>query len=137
MTETITLSLIYSSYPPCFSYFLLSTLMRLLSLICMLIAPLFLVSLPSYAVCDATTSQPAGNFLRDCAGFANAVSPSQLGGGVTSIQKLVISVAKQVIAFGALFAIGALVFTGIQYTISYGDDEKVKKAKTTGIYALI
>jgi hypothetical protein len=49
----------------------------------------------------------------------------------------VINIAKQVIAFGALFAIGALVFTGIQYTISYGDDEKVKKAKTTGIYALI
>jgi hypothetical protein len=42
-----------------------------------------------------------------------------------------------VIAFGALFAIGALVFTGIQYTMSYGDDEKIKKAKTTGIYALI
>jgi Type IV secretion system pilin len=41
-----------------------------------------------------------------------------------------------VIAFGSLFAIGAIVFSGIQYTTSYGDDEKVKKAKTTGIYAI-
>jgi hypothetical protein len=42
-----------------------------------------------------------------------------------------------VISFGALFAIGAIVFSGIQYTTSYGDDEKVKKAKMTGIYAVI
>jgi hypothetical protein len=113
---------------------------RILSLICIFIAPLFALSLPTYAGCDANpnVNQSAGAFLRDCAGYtANAVSPSQLGGGVTSIQKLVISIAKQVIAFGALFAIGALVFTGIQYTMSYGDDEKIKKAKTTGIYALI
>ncbi len=41
------------------------------------------------------------------------------------------------IEFGALFAIGAIVFSGIQYTTSYGEDEKVKKAKMTGIYALI
>ena len=41
------------------------------------------------------------------------------------------------IAFGALFAVGAVVFSGIQYTTSYGDDEKIKKAKNTGVYALI
>ena len=53
------------------------------------------------------------------------------------MQILITSIAEKVIAFGALFAIGAIVFSGIQYTTSYGDDEKVKKAKTTGIYALI
>ena len=50
---------------------------------------------------------------------------------MTSIKALIKSVAKTVISFGALFAIGAIVFSGIQYTTSYGDDEKVKKAKTT------
>lgn len=48
-----------------------------------------------------------------------------------------IQTAKRVIQFGALFAIGAIVFSGVQYTTSFGDDEKVKKAKTTGIYAVI
>jgi hypothetical protein len=111
---------------------------RIFSLICILIAPLFALSLPVYAECDANPSanQSASAFLLGCSETSyNAVSP--IGGGVTSIQKLVISIAKQVIAFGALFAIGALVFTGIQYTMSYGDDEKIKKAKNTGIYALI
>lgn len=56
---------------------------------------------------------------------------------MTAIQALVKSTAKTIIAFGALFAIGAIVFSGIQYTTSYGDDEKVKKAKTTGVYAII
>jgi hypothetical protein len=59
------------------------------------------------------------------------------GDGVTSIKEIVINFAEKTIAFGALFAIGAIVFSGIQYTISYGDDEKVKKAKSTGIYAII
>ena len=29
-----------------------------------------------------------------------------------------------------------IVFSGVQYTTSYGDDEKIKKAKMTGIYAV-
>lgn len=53
--------------------------MRLLSLICILIAPFFLISLTSYAACDASMSQSAGTFLKDCAGYGsvNAVSPAQ------------------------------------------------------------
>lgn len=27
-------------------------------------------------------------------------------------------------------------FSGVKYTTSYGDDEKVKKAKMTGVYAI-
>lgn len=57
--------------------------------------------------------------------------------GTDAIKSLLSSVGEKVIAFGALFAIGAIVFSGIRYTTSYGDDEKVKKAKTTAIYALI
>jgi uncharacterized membrane protein YgdD (TMEM256/DUF423 family) len=52
------------------------------------------------------------------------------------MKMLIVNIAEKVIAFGALFAIGAIVFSGIQYTTSFGDDEKTKKAKMTGIYAL-
>ncbi len=92
------------------------------------------------AWCDATASGNAGAFLRGCANSAgptNGIDPNKLWGGVTAVKDLVIQIAKRVIQFGALFAIGAIVFSGIQYTTSYGDDEKVKKAKTTGVYAVI
>ena len=88
--------------------------------------------------CPATSDLSASAYLKWCAGTpANAINPTQGGDGVTAIKALIKSVAKTVIAFGALFAIGAIVFSGIQYTTSYGDDEKVKKAKTTGVYAII
>ncbi|MBC7503526.1 hypothetical protein H7169_00985 [Candidatus Gracilibacteria bacterium] len=79
------------------------------------------------------------SFLQGCAGSAdNAISPiGTIGGGVTAVKSQVIDISKKIIAFGALFAIGALVFSGIQYTTTYGDDEKIKKAKTTGISAVI
>jgi hypothetical protein len=67
--------------------------------------------------------------------MANAIS-NQAIDGTEWMKILIASTAEKVIAFGALFSIGAIVFSWIQYTTSYGDDEKVKKAKTTGIYAL-
>lgn len=93
-----------------------------------------------YADCagaDASNDErSAVEFLQDCSGdMNNAISNQRVGIGW--MQELIISISEKVIIFGALFAIGAIVFSGIQYTTSYGDDEKVKKAKTTGIYALI
>ncbi len=88
--------------------------------------------------CEATYDGNAADFLKWCANNpVNAISPDQGGDSVTSIKALVISISKNVIAFGALFAIGAIVYSGIQYTTSFGDDEKIKKAKTTGIYSVI
>lgn len=89
------------------------------------------------ASCDPTASGNAADWLKDCANNpANAINPSAGGDGRESIKTLVVSIAEKVLSFGALFAIGAIVYSGIQYTTSYGDDEKIKKAKTTGIYAL-
>jgi hypothetical protein len=48
----------------------------------------------------------------------------------------VIQIAERALQFGALFAVGALVWSGIKYNTSYGDDERVKSAKTTAIYAV-
>ena len=88
--------------------------------------------------CLATSNLSASDYLKWCAGNSeNAINPTNGWDGVTAIKALVKSTAKTIIAFGALFAIGAIVFSGIQYTTSYGDDEKVKKAKTTGVYAII
>lgn len=116
--------------------------MRIIALLCILISSISIGSL--YAAvpsgCTATADISASAYLKLCAqgGWSdNAIDPSKLGDGVTAIKALVKSTANTVLAFGALFAIGAIVFSGIQYTTSYGDDEKVKKAKTTGIYAVI
>jgi hypothetical protein len=46
-------------------------------------------------------------------------------------------IANALISLGAVLAVGALVWAGIQYTKAFGDDESLKKAKNTGIYALI
>ena len=46
-------------------------------------------------------------------------------------------IAETAISFGALIAVAILVWSGIQYTLSYGEDEKIKHAKSTAINALI
>lgn len=91
----------------------------------------------SYADCNPNSTGAAAQFLVGCANSPqNAIDPSSWM-GMESIKKLIVTVWERVIAFGALFAIGAIVYSGVQYTTSYGDDEKIKKAKTTGVYALI
>ena len=91
----------------------------------------------SYADCLGTSDGDAVLFLQDCAKTGTNVGISPGTSGIDNIQSLIVSVSEKVIAFGALFAIGAIVFSGVQYTTFYGDDEKVKKAKTTAVYALI
>jgi len=74
--------------------------------------------------------------LRACAKWTQwAVDPNIGWGGVTSIKETVVKATKTVLQFGALFAVGAIVWSGIQYNIAYGDDERIKKAKNTAIYA--
>ncbi len=74
--------------------------------------------------------------LKNCASWTQwAVDPNIGGGGITGVKDMVVKVAKTVLQFGALFAVGAIVWSGIQYNIAYGDDERIKKAKNTAIYA--
>ncbi|MFZ2255824.1 MAG: hypothetical protein WAW59_08150 [Patescibacteria group bacterium] len=108
---------------------------RILSLIFILCIALGSTTLS--AACDPTSTDAAG-FLTACAASTtNAVDPSSFQGGKEGTLKLVIQVSERVLQFGALFAIGAIVFSGIRYTTSAGDDEKLKSAKNTAIYALI
>jgi Type IV secretion system pilin len=113
--------------------------MRILTTLIILISSISigLIAHEIYALCDITSQENASDYLKWCAGTnpANSISPG-IGTDTSQIKKIIIDISKNVIAFGSLFAIGAIVFSGIQYTTSYGDDEKVKKAKTTGIYAI-
>ncbi len=75
-------------------------------------------------------------FMKACANGTYGISPDGPS-DIQGIKDRIASVAKRVIQLGALLAVGALVFSGIQYTTAYGDDEKLKHAKSTGIYAAI
>jgi hypothetical protein len=83
------------------------------------------------------SSQTAVDFLSSCARGTGGVDPKNTANSVTGVKDLVIKVSERVIQFGALFAVGALVFAGIRYVSAFGDDEKLKKAKNTGVFALI
>lgn len=113
--------------------------MRIVSFIFILMS-FFSIGIASFVyadadTCDATDMGNASNFLKECGRDTGGYLPN-IGGGVESTKEYVISIATKVIEFGALFAIGAIVFSGVQYAMSYGDDEKIKKAKMTGIYAV-
>ncbi len=75
-------------------------------------------------------------FMKACATDTYGISPAGAS-DIQGVKDRIASVAKRVIQLGALLAVGALVFSGIQYTTAYGDDEKLKHAKATGIYAVI
>ena len=96
-----------------------------------------LLPFTGYAACslDETSST---KFLTDCSQEQNGfINPSDTVSTTTGIQQRVGEIATGAISLWALLAVGAIVWAGIQYTKSFGDDEKLKKAKTTGIYAVI
>lgn len=86
--------------------------------------------------CEFSPAWSLSTMLKNCASWTQwAVDPNIGGGGITGVKDMVVKVAKTVLQFGALFAVGAIVWSGIQYNIAYGDDERIKKAKNTAIYA--
>lgn len=97
----------------------------------------FTLSFPTWAQCDLSSGN-AVDFLKHCAdGVQNSVDPNNTKTDTAGVKDLVKNITTKAIGFWALFAIGVIVFAGIRYTTSFGDEEKIKHAKTTGIYALI
>jgi hypothetical protein len=89
------------------------------------------------AACGSATDTPA-NFIESCAGDSVGLAVIPDGElGTSGVRSLIIDIAEKVIQFGALFAIGAIVFSGIRYTTSAGDDEKIKSAKNTAVFAVV
>lgn len=84
--------------------------------------------------CSTTISNPI-QFLKLCWSGSSWVP---IGNDWKSwIYDRVKGIAEKAIILGGILAVGALVWAGIQYTTAYGDDEKLKHGKTTGIYAAI
>lgn len=52
-------------------------------------------------------------------------------------QRKVVKIVEGALGFAALFAIAAMVVSGILYTTAYGNDERLRKAKTTAIFAWV
>ncbi len=92
-------------------------------------------SMSTHAACNP--DDPALAFLQGCANGTNGVPPSAEWEWVEWVRWLVIKIAERALQFAALFAVGAIVWSGIKYTTAYGDDEKVKTAKSTAVYAMI
>ena len=96
----------------------------------------------SYADCDISTpGTSAAEFLAGCSesspGGISVSASTDISGTTSDIKQKVKDIAERAIAFGALFAVGMIVWAGIQYTKSFWEDESLKKAKNTGIYAVI
>lgn len=87
--------------------------------------------------CVINPNSPDFKWVLEKCQWDGSVSVGNTSGWVTAVKDYVKKVATQVIAYGALFAIGALVASGIMYTVAYGDDGRMTTAKNIGIYALI
>ena len=97
-----------------------------------------------FATCEIEIGwsiKDAWQFLADCGQNTIWINPWSAGSQYTVLEteakQKIIDIANNVISLWALLAVGAIVWSGIQYTKAFGEDEKLKKAKTTGIYSLI
>ena len=79
--------------------------------------------------------------LRDCASGTSGISIENnsinSADGKDNFRERVLELASGFMRYGALFAVMALVVSGVMYTTAYGDGERLKTAKDTAIFALI
>lgn len=116
-----------------------NTLMKHVFYFLVLMMSFFLSSFFVHAACDPENSSSAAGFLAGCAqttGNNVGIIPSAETGR-EDVKSRVVSIATAAISLGSLLAVGALVWAGRQYTMVYGNDEKIKQAKNTAVYALI
>ena len=76
------------------------------------------------ADCDVSTpGTSAAEFLAGCSdsspGGISVSAASDISGTTSDIKQKVKDIAERAIAFGALFAVGMIVWAGIQYTKSF------------------
>ena len=91
----------------------------------------------AHAECwDVANSTPL-EFIQWCSEASTWLAVLNENSGREWVKDLAINIWKKVIQFGALFAIWAIVFSGIRYTTSAWDDEKIKSAKNTAIYGIV
>ena len=94
-------------------------------------------ALPSTCMILKDDPRTADQILTACWAGTIWVWPNFDSNDKEGVRGRIESIASVAISFWALLAVGALVWSGIQYTKAYGEDEKLKKAKTTAIYSII
>ncbi len=123
---------------PLYRDFHFNTFMKkYLLLLIFLSGTLCVYSMYAWSGCTISSGTTAVGLLTGCGDLTTVwVRP---GGwdAKWDVQKRIQDIASVAISFWALLAVGALVWSGIQYTKAYGEDEKLKKAKTTAIYSII
>jgi hypothetical protein len=86
---------------------------------------------------DCNVWWSATQFLTDCAKDTPSIDPGKTPASMDWVKEMIILIANGAISLGALLAVWSLVWSGIQYTKSFGAEERLKKAKLTGIYSII
>jgi hypothetical protein len=92
---------------------------------------------PDHCVIAPNETRMAHEFLTACATMTSWIDPSNFSQDKEGTRNQIIAIANGAISFGALLAVWAIVWSGVQYTKAFGEDEKLKKAKATWIYSLI
>lgn len=62
---------------------------------------------------------------------------SQTTGGATSIRQLILTIINYFLGFLGLIAVIMVIYGGVTYVISAGEDEKIQSAKKIIMYSLI
>lgn len=77
--------------------------------------------------------------MKNCANGTSGVGISDMKqeNSVTGLASQIQELASGFMRYGALFAVGAIVISGIMYTTAYGDDAKLSRAKKIAIFALV
>jgi len=75
----------------------------------------------------------SATFAQSASGYISGISPV-FGGNLLAFIK---SALNTIIALAALVAVGILVYSGIQYILASGDDNKIEKATKGITYAII
>ena len=113
-----------------------SIFMKFLLIAFFSLSPVFMAfAIP--ATCQIIDGQSVANMLTACAEWTIGIDPLNDSNDRQWVKDRIVKIATWAIALGALLAVGAIVWAGIQYTKAYGEDEQLKKAKNTGVYALI
>ena len=95
-------------------------------------------AIPSTCMILKDDPRTAAQILQACWAWTQWVDPITFySNDEDGVRQYIEKTASVAISFWALLAVGAIVWSGIQYTKAYGEDEKLKKAKTTAIYAFI
>lgn len=67
----------------------------------------------------------------------NPEAISSTTGGATSIRQLILTIINYFLGFLGLIAVVMVIYGGVTYVISAGEDEKIQSAKKIIMYALI